>query len=82
VGGVLMRFIGRMQRGCGKILGGVKSSLVIPNLRWEMTSRLDYGVWGVRPSKKLIRICFVLLALRMLLWQIIWIFLVVFINET
>jgi hypothetical protein len=43
--GVLMKFMGCMRRVCGKILEGVGGSfLFIPNLRWEMTSKLDYDM--------------------------------------
>jgi hypothetical protein len=47
------------------------------HIRFEMetTPRLDFGLtFGVRirPSRKLSRICILLLALKMLMWQIIW----------
>jgi hypothetical protein len=45
-----MRFMGRMEWVCRKLLGGVwglggwESFLVILDLRWEMALKLDYGM--------------------------------------
>jgi hypothetical protein len=54
VGGVLMSLLGRMGWSYGRISGGVRRCfLVMPDLRWEMASRLDFGmIWvGIRPLK-------------------------------
>jgi hypothetical protein len=52
-GGVLLIPLGRMGLGFGRILGGVGGCfIVIPDLSWEMTSRLDSGMMcgvGRRP---------------------------------
>jgi hypothetical protein len=49
------------------------SFLDILDLRWDTTRRLDFGMTcgvGIRPLRKLSQICIVLLALKMLPWQI------------
>jgi hypothetical protein len=48
--GVLMSLLGRMGQGYERILGGVgRSSLVIPDLRWEMAPRSSSSmIYGVR----------------------------------
>jgi len=63
VGGVLMNLLGRMRlwKNIRKFWG---LFLVIPNLRWEMTPRLDFDIFrgvGIRPLKKLFHIYVVLL---------------------
>jgi hypothetical protein len=49
VDGVLVSLLGCMGWGYGRILGGVGgSSQVIPDLRWEMAPKLNFGViYGV-----------------------------------
>jgi hypothetical protein len=47
--GVLVRLFGRMGWVYGRILCGVGRSFVVsPDLRWEITQRLDFGmIFGV-----------------------------------
>ena len=80
VGVVLMKLFSRMGLGYKRISRRVGSCfLVIPDLRWEIAPRLNYGMacgLRIRPLRKLFLIYMVLLALRMLLLEFIWSFLV------
>jgi hypothetical protein len=55
VGSVLMRFMGRMEWGYGRISGGIgESFLLILDLRSMMALELDFGMTcgvGIRPSR-------------------------------
>jgi hypothetical protein len=56
VGGALMRFMGHSRWGYGKKSRRVEGSLlVIPNLRWDMALKLDFGMTRdmENPSRKL-----------------------------
>jgi len=65
LGGVLMRFMGRLGWDYGKISEGAgRSFLVISGLRWEIDPRLDSGttcVVGIEPLRNIFRFCKVLL---------------------
>jgi len=67
VNGVQMRSMGRTGWGYEKISrGDGENSLIIPDLRWEMALRLDFGMVygaGIKLLKKLFWICIVLFAL-------------------
>lgn len=85
VGGILMRFMGRMGWDFGRISRGVGwSFLATLDLRRGLVPKFNSSMMfivGIKLSRHLFWICTALLVLRMLLWQTIWSFLVPLINE-
>jgi hypothetical protein len=86
MGSVLMSLLGRMGWGYEGILRRVGGSFqVIPDLRWEMAPRLDYGMTygvGTGPLRKPFKIYMVLLAQMMFLLRLSWSFLMLPFNGT
>jgi hypothetical protein len=79
VGSVLMRILGRMGWGFGRILGVGGSCLATLDLIWGMAPKFVYGMMfgvGLNLSRHIFWNCLSLPVLRTLLWRTIWSFLV------